>query len=413
MKLRKRKRKKLTDRKSGGRIWRSYADMMSGLLLLFILIMAVCLLQAQKNYTEKLAEQAKLLKSQTELEESQKKVDEQESEIIQKESEIAQKESEISEKESEMENQRMTLAEQATMLEESKKALENKQTALDEKESEISSQQDTLNEKESEIEQQREEIKQKESELTASQEELDKATELVYDRQIELDDANDLMKKQQEQIDQIIGIKAGIIEELNEEFKDAELNVDIDKETGAIVLDASVLYDFGKSNLTKEGERILYKVLPVYCKVLLSPDHINDVAEIIIDGYTDSVGDYKTNLLLSQDRAMAVANYLLDETSKELSKEEQDLLKSKLSVNGRSSSNLILDKNGKEDADASRRVEVKFRLKDEEMIAQLQEIIDKAGQETRNPENGTEAEEETKADIMPAIEIEDTTETEE
>ena len=42
-------------------VWRSYSDMMSGLLLLFVLIMAVCLMQAQKNYTEKLNEQAKQL----------------------------------------------------------------------------------------------------------------------------------------------------------------------------------------------------------------------------------------------------------------------------------------------------------------------------------------------------------------
>ena len=38
-------------------VWRSYSDMMSGLLLLFILIMALSLFQAQKNYNDKLEEQ--------------------------------------------------------------------------------------------------------------------------------------------------------------------------------------------------------------------------------------------------------------------------------------------------------------------------------------------------------------------
>ena len=47
-----------------------------------------------------------------------------------------------------------------------------------------------------------------------------------------------------------------------------------------------------------------------------------------------------------------------------------------MTVNGHSSSNLILDAEGKEDADASRRVEVKFRLKDEEMIEELRNILD-------------------------------------
>ena len=35
----------------------------------------------------------------------------------------------------------------------------------------------------------------------------------------------------------------------------------------------------------------------------------------------------------------------------------------------------MLDQNGNEDAQASRRVEIKFRLKDEEMIAELSKII--------------------------------------
>src|SRR5699024_5058992 len=46
-----------------------------------------------------------------------------------------------------------------------------------------------------------------------------------------------------------------------------------------------------------------------------------------------------------------------------------------LTVNGHSMSNPILDENGEVDMDASRRVEVKFRLKDEEMIDELNQIM--------------------------------------
>ena len=110
--------------------------MMSGLLLLFILIMAVCLMQAQKNYTEKLAEQAKLIKSQDELDESRKQIAEQQQVLREQETElenqrtaISQQESELisqrtamAQQESELENQEMTLAEQAKMLERMAKA---------------------------------------------------------------------------------------------------------------------------------------------------------------------------------------------------------------------------------------------------------------------------------------------------
>ena len=53
----------------------------------------------------------------------------------------------------------------------------------------------------------------------------------------------------------------------------------------------------------------------------------------------------------------------------------QKVLQEKLTANGRSESNLILDENGQEDRDASRRVEVKFRLKDDEMIQELSDVL--------------------------------------
>ena len=39
-------------------IWRSYSDMMAGLLLLFVLVMCISFMEAQKNYQEKLQEEA-------------------------------------------------------------------------------------------------------------------------------------------------------------------------------------------------------------------------------------------------------------------------------------------------------------------------------------------------------------------
>ena len=353
-------RRKMDD-SSQHNVWRSYSDMMSGLLLLFVLIMAVCLLQAQKNYTEKLAEQAKLLKSQSELEESQNQVSQQQTQLAEQESELAAQESELAAQES-------TLAEQAASLEELQAILEEQKKILEEKESEVDAQNALLVEKEEQLE----------------------------ESQSKLDDANQLMEEQQEKIDQIIGVKADLIQALNEEFEKNQIVVQIDEETGAILLDSSVLFEFSKSDLTEEGDEILQEILPVYCKVLLSEDYVDYVAEIIIDGYTDSVGDYASNLSLSQSRAYAVAEYLLYSMEGYLSPEEQNALMSRLTANGKSSSNPIYGEDGQEDADASRRVEIKFRLKDEEMIEELQSLIEEsrqkqaeqAAEETEEPSVG-------------------------
>ena len=73
-------RKKKRSDESGFNVWRSYSDMMAGVLLLFVLIMCVTLFQAQKSYNESIKERddkialqeqytAEILAQQTELDE--------------------------------------------------------------------------------------------------------------------------------------------------------------------------------------------------------------------------------------------------------------------------------------------------------------------------------------------------------
>ena len=340
--------KRRSEENSSHNVWRSYSDMMSGLLLLFILIMAVCLMQAQRNYAEKLAEQAKKELTQSELDDALEQISQQESELEEKTSTLA-------EQDATLEEQASTLEEQASALDELQKLLETKQLTLTQKESELDETKVTLN--------------QKESELAAQESALEES-------QQKLSDANQMMADQQKKIDQIIGVKAELIQKLNDEFAKNQINVNIDKQTGALLLDSNVLFAFGESELTPEGMQILDEVLPTYCHVLLGPEYTGYVAEVIIDGYTDSVGDYTSNLALSQGRALAVAAYLLETGGSFLNEEESALLYQKLSANGKSMSNLKVTAQGEEDQEASRRVEIKFRLTDEEMLTELQQLMD-------------------------------------
>ena len=340
-------------------IWRSYSDMMSGLLLLFVLIMAVCLMQAQKNYNEKLAEQASRLQTQDELDKTQE-------ELLQRESEV--------------EAQSMTLTDLQTALESQASALSTKESELDESQKTLSAAQQTLAQRESALQEQQLLVTEQQNLLAQQESELQERDAALVTSQEKLDEQTRLMSEQQKKIDQIIGVKADLIESLNQEFSANQINVNIDSQTGAIVLDSNVLFALRESELTEEGEKILYQVLPVYCEVLLSEQYAGYVAEIIIDGYTDSTGDYFSNLQLSQSRALAVAAYLLQISDSFLDSTTSQALQEKLTANGRSESNLILDENGFENQDASRRVEVKFRLKDDEMIQELSEILAQTGE---------------------------------
>ena len=212
--------------------------------------------------------------------------------------------------------------------------------------------------------------------LAAQQEKLDAQSVTLKSQQTALDEKTTQLADQQARIDKIIGVKADVIEALRQEFANNNLNVTIDESNGSLVMDSSVLFAYDETELTEEGQMVLESVLPTYCNVLLQDEYFPYVAEIIIDGYTDSTGGYEYNLELSQKRSLAVAEYLLNLSTNFLDENGQQSLRDKLTVNGHSSNNLVMDESGEEDADASRRVEVKFRLKDEEMIQELQEILD-------------------------------------
>ena len=309
-------RKKKKSEGNGFNVWRSYSDMMAGVLLLFVLIMCVTLFQAQKSYNESLQER----------------------------------------------DEKIALQEEYTQ------ELLDKQNALDKKD-------ETLQNQDAQLKNQDEKLAEQEQQLAALAAKLKEQESTLNAQQSALDEKTAQLKDQQAQIDQIIGVKADVIEALKNEFSKNNINVDIDAQTGALTLEASVMFDYDQAELTDAGKQALEQILPIYCKVLLQDDYMKYLAEIIIDGYTDTDGDYSYNLQLSQQRSLAVAQYLLDIQGNFLDATQSQNLEKYLTVNGHSMANPVLDANGNVDKDASRRVEVKFRLKDEEMIDELNQLL--------------------------------------
>ena len=309
-------RRKKKSENNGFNVWRSYSDMMAGVLLLFVLIMCVTLFQAQKSYNESLQER----------------------------------------------DEKIALQEEYTQ------ELLDKQNALDAKD-------ETLQNQDAQLKTQDEKLAEQEQQLAALAAKLKEQESTLNAQQSALDEKTAQLKDQQAQIDQIIGVKADVIEALKNEFSNNNINVDIDAQTGALTLEASVMFDYDQAELTDTGKQALEQILPIYCKVLLQDDYMKYLAEIIIDGYTDTDGDYSYNLQLSQQRSLAVAQYLLDIQGNFLDATQSQNLEKYLTVNGHSMANPVLDANGNVDKDASRRVEVKFRLKDEEMIDELNQLL--------------------------------------
>ena len=282
--------------------WLSYSDMMAGLLLCFVLIIAFTVLRSKVQYDLKVDE-------------------------------LNEKEHVLTIQSEELENERLTIEEQGAKL----NAQELK-------------------------------LSEQEGRLLAQQRKLEEQSEL-------LKELEKLMGEQQAKLDNIIGIRAELIEALRKEFDNSSLSIAVDENTGAITMDSNILFEYNKSTLKTGGKVFLGEFMPRYLKILLSPKYKRYISEIVIEGHTDTDGDYLSNLELSQQRAYSVADYCTRKNSDILTDREKEELEKVLSTVGKSFSEPIMGSDGKIDAAASRRVEILFRLRDEEMIREMMEIL--------------------------------------
>lgn len=166
-------------------------------------------------------------------------------------------------------------------------------------------------------------------------------------------------------------IKTHLYIDLQEEFKDdlAVWRATIDSTLCIRFQEPSMLFDEGRDVLKPKFKNILNDFFPRYISVLNRPQYRDNIEEIRIEGHTNSNGGYYSNMELSQDRTRAVLEYcfsLMAET-------DIQWLKGLVTANGLSSSHLILNTNGEEDKDLSRRVEFRVRTNAEKQLEDIAE----------------------------------------
>ena len=313
-------------RGGSGSVWISYSDMMAALVLMFVLFLVMNL----HNYNS----------------------------ILQK-------------KQDELEQQTIQLNLKQAQLDEQEGVLIILQGQLDEQQVKLDQLQIDLNT-------QKEQLEQQTIILIGKQQELDEANAKLAAKETELNTLQLQLAAQQElfdaktrELDSLVGVRTQIIQQLSMALKAANLDAQVDPNTGDIVLSSTVFFETNSYAIKAEGQALLQRFLPVYLDVLLQDEYADYLGEIIVEGHTDSTGTYINNLKLSQNRALTVVEYCLQIVRPE----QRLLLQTILTAKGRSSSDLIYDEFGNEDKNASRRVEFKFSLKDAEMIDEMNRII--------------------------------------
>ncbi|WP_418184957.1 OmpA family protein [Aliarcobacter vitoriensis] len=315
--------------------WISYADLMAGLLFVFILVIASIVIKyIYTQHSLEDSEDAKsklfyeLAKAKNLYEESLAKIDDANKRIILSSNEI--------------EKLKALLLEYELTIKDEKSTNESLNLALG----------DSTNQ-----------INLKDEELKLLADKLLVQTQ-IHQKMVEEFDIAKL------KIKTLTGIKLNVIAKLKEKLGNS---INVDEKSGAIKFSSNILFDQNSYILKEESKKELSSVLKNYLSVLFEDKDISKYIEnITIEGHTNSDGTYLSNLLLSQQRAMSVMQFLYESNIV-----DKKLLSTFVNSSGRSSADLILDKKGIEDKDASRRIEIKFTIKNEEAIKEIQNYLDK------------------------------------
>lgn len=258
-----------------------------------------------------------------------------------------------------------------------------KRTDLEEAQLQLNSTRQELENSEAELRNSIKELEEAYAKATMTEDELAAAY-----RQI--DEARAELASTRSQLQDIVGIRTDIIGELQTRFDNSSMKVDA--QTGTITFSSDVLFRYNSATLTPESKETLQEIIPMYLGVLLQDSFRPYISEIIIEGHTDTDGDYQSNMTLSYGRANSVAKFCLDGDNG-LTQAQIAQLQEMLTVNGRSFSVPIYKASGDVDMAASRRVEIKFRLREDEMIEKITEVLEREEKAPQDENAGLDWEE--------------------
>lgn len=201
-------------------------------------------------------------------------------------------------------------------------------------------------------------------------------------------------KKEQDKIFEEYKLtKENLLKELQQTFeKDKKRwNLELDDDLSIKFTNPQVLFDEGKSDVTPTFQNILKEFLPKYLSVVMQDKYKDKIAEIRIEGHTNTKPINKTNdpyidnMELSQNRARNVLGFLRQQNCFiQLETNKKDRLQYLLTANGLSygrtidaNSNLTFNSNTEIDPNKSRRVEFRIVTTSEILVEKVIEQLNR------------------------------------
>ncbi|MEA3434101.1 MAG: OmpA family protein [Campylobacterota bacterium] len=397
--------KKSTD--NGSNFWISYADLMAGLLFVFILLIGAIVSKSIILKTDLHDKEERLSLISETLKAKESKLDEFGATLAQNKTLLGEKDKYLAKNKKDIEDKKRDIENKKKLIDKKDKHIAENKKSLNLKEDEIkklhkmlldaNTQQDllskkvvivqnllnetnttlqkekktlhkTLNDYKGQVIVLSDQLTEVNKTIMHKDEKLLKLLNALDEKETKYDDLIVKLQSQKAKIKSLTGIKLKVVAALKEELGS---KIAIDKQSGSLRLASNILFDRGRATLKEEAKTELKQAFEEYIGALVTNTKIKPhLDRIIIEGHTDSDGGYLYNLNLSQKRAFAVMNFLLT-----LDFAREHNIKPLMIASGRAYLDAIIV-DGVEDKDASRRIEIKFRLKNEDAMHEIEKVLD-------------------------------------
>ena len=337
--------------------------------------------QLAKDREELRAAQEQLTKDQEALKAAQEQLEKDQEALKAAQEQLKQDQETLRVAQEQLKKKEQALEQEKKELEETRAALDRDRAELDKEKAELEKEKEQLKQDQADLKAERDRLDLDREAFRTEKEAFEKESKAGVETAATTESESEWQKekqrelqKQQALLDQY-SLRRRIIASQYDAFKDSGLNITINRDTGDITTPNFILFDPGSIELSEEGQRFLDTFIPRYLGVLMLPEYESYISEVVIEGHTDSA--FSSAMELSRDRAVQVMAYSLQIPT--LTETERAYLSERASFIGRGFMDPIIGGDGQINRDASRRVEIKFQIRDNDLLSESELIGELSG----------------------------------
>ena len=337
--------------------------------------------QLAKDREELRAAQEQLTKDQEALKAAQEQLEKDQEALKAAQEQLKQDQETLRVAQEQLKKKEQALEQEKKELEETRAALDRDRAELDKEKAELEKEKEQLKQDQADLKAERDRLDLDREAFRTEKEAFEKESKAGVETAATTESESEWQKekqrelqKQQALLDQY-SLRRSIIASQYDAFKDSGLNITINRDTGDITTPNFILFDPGSIELSEEGQRFLDTFIPRYLGVLMLPEYESYISEVVIEGHTDSA--FSSAMELSRDRAVQVMAYSLQIPT--LTETERAYLSERASFIGRGFMDPIIGGDGQINRDASRRVEIKFQIRDNDLLSESELIGELSG----------------------------------